>query len=252
MINTILLTITLLFTSLCTISEAQTLENTLFITEDLPPYNYLEDGELKGASVQILLEALQATGITKTAEQISVYPWARGFKTTLMTPNTCLFSTVRSKTREKQFKWVGPIADVNLVFVSLKGTIKINDLTDLNKYSVTTIKKGIGHQLLLEHGVPEKIIDLSPTAASMVEKIKRGRVDLLLENENVLYHVLQQKGLDWSNFEINYVLNLGEIYYAFNLETDDSVVNRLQRGIDAIRSQGRITEIVGKLPIDKD
>lgn len=238
--------------ALCNTADAYTLKDTTYITEDLPPYNYVKNGKPDGASVQILIAALAAVGIDKNADEIRVYPWARGLKTTLAAPNTCLFSTVRNKDRETLFKWAGPIADVNLVFVSLKNTVKIDSLNDLEKVKVSAIRKGIGHHILISKGVPEKLIDLSPTISTMIEKLKRGRVDAILENENVIYHVLRSKGLVWHDFNINYMLNLGEIYFAFNLNTPDSIVSNLQRGIDKIRANGTLKEILEKLPIDKN
>ncbi len=242
-----------LFTYLgCNITEAQSLNNTTFITEDLPPFNYTENNQIKGISVDILTAALKAVDVHINSNEIHVYPWARGYKTVITTPNTCIFSTVRSHERENLFKWAGPIANVNLVFVSIKSTVKLDSLDDLAKVRVSVIRKGIGHQLLMSKGVPEEQLDLSPTVSIMVEKLKRGRVDAILENENVIYSVLKSKGFVWADFKINYVLNLGEIYFAFNRKTPDSVVSTLQKGIDIIRANGTLNKILDNLPIDKD
>ncbi|WP_421902718.1 substrate-binding periplasmic protein [Maridesulfovibrio sp.] len=229
-------------------AAAHSLRNTIFITEELPPYNYTENGKLTGASVQILDAALDAVGIEQPANTIRVYPWARGFKTTLKIPNTCLFSTVRTDVREKNFKWVGPIADVNLIFISNKNGFKIDNLEEIKKYSVTTIREGIGHQILKREGFSDKHIDLSADISTMVEKIKRNRVDFLLESDNVIYQVLENKKINSSTFNKYYTLNFGQLYFAFNKETDDSVVSRLQEGLNIIRKNGKLDKILSKLP----
>lgn len=80
-------------------AHAQSLEKTLFITETLPPYNYIENGTLIGTSVDILLRSLSAVNVHKKSTDIKVYPWARAYKILITTPNTCTLSTVKSPER---------------------------------------------------------------------------------------------------------------------------------------------------------
>src|SRR5512139_3863504 len=56
-------------------------ENLTFYTEQLPPYNYQENGALKGFSVD-LLEAITAKMGTKVArEEVHLVPWTEGYQT---------------------------------------------------------------------------------------------------------------------------------------------------------------------------
>ncbi|WP_421902719.1 substrate-binding periplasmic protein [Maridesulfovibrio sp.] len=242
----------LLFTFLSGTAMSQSLENTFFITEHLPPYNYKENNMLKGISVRVLLEALNAVGIKYSPEKIKLYPWARGYKTALRTPNTCLFSTVRNEFRENKFKWAGPITNATLTFYSDNHGIEINSMEDLKRYSITTARQGIGHQILKQEGFPENKLDTSNEASSMLEKLERKRVDIVLENENVVYHTLKGKKRVWKSLKELYVLDLGEIYFAFNNDTEDHVVAKLQKGIDIIRKNGKLEKIVQTIPKNKN
>jgi len=229
-------------------AQAQSLSKTHFITENLPPFNYVEDNILKGSSVEILKAALTAVNINTSSTKIDVYPWARGYKTLLKQPNTCLLSTVQTDKRKELFKWVGPITHVNLVFISQNKDIEINKLEDVKKYSVTTVREAIGHQRLMQEGFAENLIDLSADISTMIEKIKRHRIDLLLENENVIFHTLKMKNMDSKGFIKHYTLDFRPLYFAFSKTTENYVVAKLQEGMDIIRKNGTLDRILRKMP----
>ena len=60
------------------------------VTEDLWPLNYLQDGELKGKSAQVVLSALEKSGLSY---QLEVLPWPRAFKIATEQPNTVIFQS---------------------------------------------------------------------------------------------------------------------------------------------------------------
>ena len=71
------------------------------ITEDYPPLNYVENSQLKGASVDIVREILKKLYLQT---KIDVFPWAHGYNLLETRDNIALFSTTRSKIREDLFK----------------------------------------------------------------------------------------------------------------------------------------------------
>ncbi|WP_419780239.1 substrate-binding periplasmic protein [Maridesulfovibrio sp.] len=238
---------TFLLLSLCSTALAQSLDKAVFITEHLPPYNYMEDKKIQGISVDVLRAALAAVDIQLDKTQLHIYPWARGYKTALQTPNTCLFSTARNDFREKSFKWAGPIANATFSFYTQNINIKADSINDLKKYNITTARQGIGHYTLQENKFPEPRTDLSTKTSMMLDKLIRGRVDLVLENKNVMRYTVKKEGMDWSKFINVYTVNLGEIYFAFNKDTPDHVVQRLQKGINIIKENGKLESLVNKL-----
>ncbi len=54
--------------------SAQTLT---VVTEQYPPYNYEENGKVKGVSTEVVEEVLREAGIDFS---IKVYPWTRALK----------------------------------------------------------------------------------------------------------------------------------------------------------------------------
>ncbi len=242
-----LLRCSLLLLLLYSTAFAQSLNETVFITEHLPPYNYLENKKIQGISVDILREALAAVGIKLNESALHIYPWARGYKTVLQTPNTCLFSTARNNFREKHFKWVGPIIEATYSFYSQNKNIKADSIKDLEKYYITTSRQGIGDHILQKNKFPKNKIDLSNDTLTMVKKLIKGRIDIILENENVLRYTVKKEGMDWSKFINIYTENLTELYFAFNKQTPDHIIKQLQKGIDIIRENGKMADILNGL-----
>ena len=91
--------------------------NLTYYTEQLPPYNYMENGTLEGISVDLLEAITEKMGKKVTREEINLVPWTEGYQTVLTRNNTVLFTTARLPEREQSFKWAGPIyADNNVLF----------------------------------------------------------------------------------------------------------------------------------------
>ncbi|HIH73913.1 MAG TPA: transporter substrate-binding domain-containing protein, partial [Methanosarcina sp.] len=51
----------------------------IFYTEQLPPYNYMENGTLEGLSVELLEAVTEKMGKKVTREEIHLVPWTEGY-----------------------------------------------------------------------------------------------------------------------------------------------------------------------------
>jgi ABC-type amino acid transport substrate-binding protein len=101
----------LAFTFLAHISTSQAADfsSLNIMTEEFPPFNYSDNGQPAGQSVDLLLKASAAAGSPITKDKINMAAWARAYQTALSGPNVMLFSTTRTEQREDLFKWAGPI-----------------------------------------------------------------------------------------------------------------------------------------------
>ena len=77
------------------------------LTEEYPPYNYMENKALVGVSTEIIVEMGRRANVPMT---FAIMPWPQAYDQTQMKVETCLFSTARLENRERIFKWVGPLA----------------------------------------------------------------------------------------------------------------------------------------------
>lgn len=150
----------IVFILLCfSLALAQDPDNILYMTENYPPYNFVENGQLKGISVDLMVLMLEKLGSKKTREDIRIFPWPRGYQGVLNRPNTSLFAMTRTEEREKLFNWVGPFYAEKIVLIARKSRqIKISSIKDLVRYKIGVVSKDVGELVLAEKKVPRENI----------------------------------------------------------------------------------------------
>lgn len=226
---------TLLFS--VTFANAASLSSLNYLTEEYPPYNFSEDGVVKGISVDLLIEAAHHSGVVLSNKDITIQPWARAYRDALVKPNVALFSMTRTPSRETLFKWVGPISKTRVVVLAKKSNeIVINESLDLAQFKIGVIRDDVGEQLLISHGIPRDSMQESSYAVTLAEQLHKGRIDLWAYEENVAKWWIQVSGYKASDFEPVYILQEGELFYAFNTHIDDDTIDSLQAGLDALKS----------------
>ncbi len=229
---------------------AQSVKNIKFMTENYPPFNFKENGNLQGISVDLLTAAMKKIDPTFNHSKIELLPWARGYKIVQNEKNTCLFAMTRTEARENLFKWAGPLAPALIVLTAKKSNhIKINSIDDLKKYNIGTIIEDVGEQLLNEKGISNDKLDrIGGTNAIniSIKKLDKGRIDLFSYDSNVLKWKIKQNGLNPNDYETVYVLKKGKLSFAFNKNTPDKVVNQIQKAIDEVKKDGTYQKILDK------
>ena len=217
-----------------------------FMTEEYPPFNMKgDDGVATGIAVDVLAEMFKRVGSSKTAKDVEVLPWARGYKEVQSTPNTSLFCMTRSEEREPLFKWVGPIASTRVVATALKSKgIAAGTAADLADLSAGVIKDDIGDQLAEKAGI--KKIDRTANNGQNIKKLNSGRVDIWIYEENVALWQLKDMGFDPADYETVYVLEAGRLDYAFHKDTDQALIDQLQKVLDEMKADGSYQDIVDK------
>ncbi len=229
---------------------AQSVNDLKIMTEIYPPYNYEEKEELKGISVDLTVLMLKKLNSKLTRDDIKLMPWARGYRTVLNKKNTVLFSTTRTKEREKHFKWVGPITPTTIsVFARKEKNIKINKIVDIINYRTGVVIDDIGEQLLVNARIP--LIKLDRIGGvdvihQSIRKLNKNRIDLFAYEENAVKWEIKAKGFAPDEYEVVYTLKKGELYYVLHKDTPDSLIQTLQNALDEIKKEGEYQKIVEK------
>jgi len=136
-------------------------------TEDVPPYNYVENGTLQGISVDLLALITAGMGEDLSREQVKVVPWSEGYTAALTGNKTMIFAIARLPERETSFKWAGPITPLTPVLFALpERGIVIASPDDLEGYRIGAVAENAEIQQLLEIGVNQSRIVLPPTLRS--------------------------------------------------------------------------------------
>lgn len=230
------------------ISRADDPLNSLkFMTEDYPPFNYEQDSELRGISVDIVEEILKRAGSSHKRSDIELLPWARGYNLTLDRPGHALFSTTRTEEREDLFKWVGPFVPTVIGVTARKDrNLSIKSVSDIEKLRIGVVKDDVGHLLLRAAGVPDEKLDIVLFNEQNYKKLAAGRIDAMAYETNVTKWGLRSIGQNLTEYEVVYELKRGDLYLALHKDTPDSVVDRLQESFDSLVADGTRERIIAR------
>lgn len=217
------------------------------MTEDYPPFNYAVDGELRGISVDIVVELFERTKSGHARSDIELLPWARGYNLTLKKKNYALFSTTRTEAREKLFKWVGPFTATVIGLTARKDReLVINSAADLAKLQIGVVKDDIGHQLLKAAKVPDERLDVVPTNDLNYKKLISGRIDAFAYESTVAKFGLMALGENLKDYEVIHELKRAELYLALNPQTSGEAVDILQSAFDDMVEDGSHERILSR------
>jgi len=216
---------------------ADDLDDISIYTEDYPPYNYrAKSGQLQGIAVTLLTESYRQANASFDKDRIKLRSWDKGYQALLDNPNTMLFSMTRTPERENLFKWAGPISDTKIVLLAKKSSgIKIQEKSDISKYIIGGIRNDIGLSLAEELIANKGQIRDFSSATAIAKMLNLGRIDLWAYEENVALDFLQSLNLNTSDFEAVYTLSRSQLYYAFNIDTQQKIIDDLQQKLDAFR-----------------
>ena len=206
----------------------------IYMAEDYPPANYLKDGEITGASVEILKLIWEKMGHPE--QPIIIIPWARGYRQVQTEPNHVLFSMSRTKEREQLFKWVGPIFTARQVLVGLADkNYQLDKLDDAKPFRIGTIKQDIGECVLFRNGFDnlESVSGLDHN----IKKLLAGRVDLICQSESAINSYIEMEDLDPRQLQTVLVVNELGTYYAFNKQVPDSLVMQFQTALEVLEER---------------
>jgi len=219
-------------------------------TENYPPYSMEVDGELQGLSVDILESMLQQMGSIKNKSDVELTSWSDAYSWALNNKNGMVLVATMTKSRRNLFKWVGPISKTTIGVISLKNkSVVIKNVLDLNKYKIGTIKKDIGETLLLENGINKNnmtSIDGTNSLATLFYKLEREKIDMMAYETKVAMYSADLNGFESDKFEVIYTLANNELYFAFNKQTPDKTIQKWQKALDSMKSNGTYDKILKK------
>lgn len=212
------------------------------VTEELPPYNMTQNGQITGLSTEVVRAVLKEAGVQAPIQSM---PWARAYDIALNTENVMIYSITRTPQREKLFKWVGVIAPTNwYLFSRADKNIKLKKLDDARNHQIATVNEDAGEQYLVSKGFAlGKNLQSSSKYELNYEKLKLDRVDLWVANELNALYLVRQAGDDPTRvlvraLPLNDLSSTGGLDLAFSLKTPDAVVDRFRRALETIKKNG--------------
>ncbi|MGE8358659.1 substrate-binding periplasmic protein [Pseudomonas sp.] len=209
-------------------------------TENFPPFNmadnnknFARDENIQGVSTTIVREMFKRAAIDYTLTLR--FPWSRIYDSTLENPNHGLFSTSMSDARKPLFKWVGPIASYDRVMLAAPdskiGTMR--DMAEASRYTIGSYKDSAVSQHLENAGLQPVNALRDP---ENIAKLLQGRIDLWATSDPVWRHHARQAGVTGLRTVLTF--DKSNLYLAFNLDTPDEVITRLQAALEEMKGEG--------------
>jgi len=205
---------------------------------NLIPLNYKNaHGDAEGSSVEILEQIMSKARAPVCAKHCRFEPLARALADLDEKPDTVFMSMAMTEQRKQRYKWVGPIYSMKLSLIARKDKhIRITAPADLERYVIGVIRESAPAQILVNHyGISGKnFVELSRDTQQF-GMLKKGRVDLITHTDISAPLVLEHMGLSPEEFEMVFVLKSIDLYFAFNRQTGDALINRPQSELNAMK-----------------
>lgn len=196
-------------------------------TEDYKPLYYPgEDGNIIGSVTQLVRSLADEAGVSI---EMHMRPFKRGLNAVESNANHCFMALWRTRDREPNFTWVGPLEIDGYGLFALKGSgIELSSVEDSFGYATGAVGGWTSTNELQNAGHPNLVlVDEDGLNANM---LKSGHTKLWLGGLVSSPYVAAQQGVEIENL---FTLQTVELALACNRQTDPSLTNRLQAVLNA-------------------
>jgi polar amino acid transport system substrate-binding protein len=208
------------------------------VTEEWAPYNYTENGTIKGVSTEIVVKVLDKAGVKY---KIDVYPWSRTYFLAQTNPNTLIYTIIRTPERESMFKWVGALGKggtTSLYRLKSNSRVTAKTVDEAKKLSVITNKDSMDELWMTKKGFAK--LEITPSVETSVKMFMLGRVDLIAFDNSVMAETLKKEGYKAEDLVKVVDLFATPPYMALSPQTDDGVLLKIQKAYDELLKSGVI------------
>lgn len=216
------------------------------ITEEWAPYNFTEDGVLKGFSVEVLQNILENFNLKVPIE---IYPSMRVRSLLSNATETMMITMLRTPEREQRYKWIGPLGDGEIYFYKKSGnTLEIANLSDAKNVKLIGCRHG---GLVLDSLRSAGFMNLDPTSTdgeSVYRKLLLDRCDLAISDTplGVRYLLKKMNYPPHALVQTSVKLVGAPLYIACSTDISDIEIARWQKALDGMKASGLFAEIQKK------
>lgn len=211
------------------------------LSQIMKPMGYLEEGQLKGISVDAVQGILNHLDLDNTIEAID--NWDSIYTRLKTEENTAVITVALTAERKPMFKWVGPVSLLHTGFITLNSSnLIIRQIADArNLAGVGIIKSSVTQETLQGLGFTNLVEFLNEEA--LVAGLYSGSVEVIFDMYNLIQIAAQDKGLDESQLNLQLVQNSSHTYIAFSDDVSDKVITKWQNALDEMKDDGSLQTI---------
>lgn len=232
---------------LCVTANRLHAEPLRILTEELPPYNYSDRGEVRGLSTEVVRSVMAEAGLEYSIE---VTDWTDAYHFARTGANTLLYSIVRNEKRESHFQWVGVIAPISSCLFTHRhlDNPPIGQLTDASAYRVGVSRGTWAEQHLLDLGFStQKNLLVAPSDMDLWRAIGDGRVDFWLTPvATTNYFIETWSGKEKKDYRSELCIDHSGMELAASRQLSPEIVAALRQSLKKIKADGRFQMILEK------
>lgn len=215
------------------------------VSEEYPPYEYLEDGKPVGQDVEILQEAAKIAGI-KISYQF--FPWERATDMVKKGNADAIISLFKNEERSAflYFPETPLSYEKNVIFANKFFSGDIKNLDDLKGKTVGIMS---GYSYGEFDNYKDAIKEEAFSQKILLNKLKGNRYQLVVNNELVTFFMLKSLDIEKSEFrELSYVIGNDPLFIGFSKASPagENFFNLISGALKQMESSGQLAQIRNK------
>lgn len=224
----------------CLQAQAQMPSRLYLTTEARSTYGGQAARPPAGVSTDTIRAMMARAGIVYSLDPL---PWKRAYNTALERPDACVYATSRIPERERQFKWVGPISQIDWVLMARADRgLQLRSLEDARGLRIGTYNGDVRDQYLRVRG-----FDVDPVTEDLgnPRKLMMNRIDLWATSTQRGAATVKRLGYAGKIVPI-LTFNRTSLYLACNRAVPDALVARMNEALASMERDGSRRAILDK------
>ena len=204
------------------------------LTGPLPPYSYKKGGDYKGLLTDVFLELSTKRNLKY---KLTSKPWPRAISESKKR-RTIIYPFAKTKYREADYFWLGPITEAYHVMVVAKTDKNTyNELADFNDQTIGVLRKAPPHKILAR----ENFKNLSPLSlsSSIAKMLKARRIQAWYDAKSIVEYHMVKNEINPKDFRVAYVDQKMSFYIAFSRDLEKEFV-KWREEFKKMVSEGRL------------
>ncbi|WP_338802337.1 transporter substrate-binding domain-containing protein [Pseudomonas sp. RSB 5.4] len=205
------------------------------LTDNHPPLHFQQGDQLVGYGVDVVRALAEQTGDRIDLQQV---PLLRALRTASETPNTGVFTVLRTDERDDRYQWVGPLIEVETALY--QPPVKTLQQAD-QAGRISVPRKWLIYSYLQQQNL--KNLDGVETPEQMMRLFSLGRTDFVVSDTLSTAALARTQGMEPGRLQYQIPLMKQDTYIAFSRQTDPGQVQRWQQALETLRADGRMEQI---------
>jgi polar amino acid transport system substrate-binding protein len=214
----------------------------LVICEELPPYNYAENGELKGITVDIVAGIMQRLDLRELNIELTT-DWDAALNLMDSLDNVALFTTGLTSARKDKYQWVGPVTMFADGFIGLKSSgYSISTISDAKELASVGVVTGYATTEILEDANFGNLVYYGTLNEAMAA-LYGGTLDAVFNATHSVSMIAAADGFDVSLLTEKFIYKTTQGYIAFSRGVSQTLVANWQEKLDELKAEGFVQDV---------